>query len=87
MDNSHFLSKFTHSIWRRPSKMFKFKCHEHFDTYVKRGHQKAAPFFGASLKRLTQDTMEQELEAAGFKNIVMQREGTNFVVTAVKASI
>jgi hypothetical protein len=35
----------------------------------------------------TQDTMKQELEAAGFKNIVMQREGTNFVVTAVKPLI
>ena len=35
----------------------------------------------------TQDTMKQELEAAGFKTIAMQREGTNFVVIAVKPSI
>jgi hypothetical protein len=43
--------------------------------------------FPETFARGSQDTMKQELEAAGFKNIVTQREGTNFVVTAVKPSI
>lgn len=49
--------------------------------------RKRFPEFFCHKYSYTQDTMKQELEAAGFKNIVMQREGTNFVVTAGKPAI
>jgi len=46
--------------------------------------RKRFPEFFCHKYAYTQATMKQELEMAGFKNIVIQQEGTNFVVTAVK---
>jgi len=48
--------------------------------------EKRYPEFFCHKYAYTQTTLKEELEAAGFKNIVTRREGTNFIVTAVKPS-
>jgi SAM-dependent methyltransferase len=45
-----------------------------------------SPQFFCHKYAFTQETMKQELDAIGFKNIITRQEGTNFVVTAVKPS-
>lgn len=48
--------------------------------------RKKYPGFFCHKYAYTRDTMKQEFEAIGFKDIVTGQEGTNFVVTAVKPS-
>lgn len=49
--------------------------------------RKRFPEFFCHKYSYTQATMKEELEVIGFRNIVIQQEGTNFVVTAVKPLI